>query len=162
MSYLVYLSLGTNLGDRQVNLQAALAALPVRVEVQAVSPVYQTPPWGYADQPHFLNQVLSAYTELSPLELLHYLKELEIRLGRQPNFRYGPRLIDLDILLYNEWILQNSELIIPHPHLHTRAFVLAPLADLAPDLVHPVLCKTVRELKAEVDCSKIEFYLGKA
>jgi 2-amino-4-hydroxy-6-hydroxymethyldihydropteridine diphosphokinase len=156
----VYLSLGTNIGDRLVNLTAALDAMPPVVKPLAHSPVYRTSPWGFADQPDFLNQVIKAETVLPPLELLAYLKKLEAQLGRQPSFHYGPRLIDLDILFYDDLVLKRPELIIPHPHLHERAFVLKPLVDLAPDLRHPVLGKTVKELLEEVDKSQIEIFTG--
>lgn len=140
------------------NLEAARLALPPQVSVVSASPVYETPPWGVADQPAFLNQALHTQTTLEPLDLLHYLKRLEERMGRQPGMRYGPRLIDLDILFYGNRILETPNLVIPHPRLAERAFVLVPLADLAPDLRHPLLGKTVRELLASVDCSGIQLY----
>jgi 2-amino-4-hydroxy-6-hydroxymethyldihydropteridine diphosphokinase len=153
---IVYLALGTNLGDRRANLRAAVKALPPEVRLLAESPIYETPPWGYAGQPAFLNQVIKAETELGPRALLAYLKRLETELGRMPTFRYGPRQIDLDILFYDDVILNEDGLTIPHPRLPERAFVLVPLADLAPDLQHPVLGKTVQQLLAEVDRSGIE------
>ncbi len=151
MSHQVYLALGSNLGDRLANLQAALDALPPTAQVQATSPVYETPPWGVVEQPLFLNQAAQVTTELPPLELLSSLKRLEAQMGRVPTVPYGPRLIDLDILFYDDLVLEASGLTIPHPHMAERAFVLVPLADLAPDLCHPVLGKTVRELLAGVD-----------
>jgi 2-amino-4-hydroxy-6-hydroxymethyldihydropteridine diphosphokinase len=152
----VYLSLGTNLGERQANLKAAEEALHPEVEIIARSPIYETPPWGYTDQPAFLNQVLVGCTELPPMELIRHLKEVEERLGRVPSFRYGPRLIDMDILFFDDLVLDSPDLAIPHPRLHERAFVLAPLADLAPDLRHPVLNKSVRELLQALDTSGIK------
>ena len=131
-----YLALGTNLGDRFANLQAAIHALPAAVRVLDQSPVYETLPWGLTDQPAFLNMVIRGETRLPPLELLKNLKDLETRLGRTPTVRWGPRLIDIDILFYDELVLNTPELTLPHPHLHERAFVLVPLADLDPDLVH--------------------------
>jgi 2-amino-4-hydroxy-6-hydroxymethyldihydropteridine diphosphokinase len=152
----VYIALGTNLGDRLANLNAAIEAMPPAVQVTARSPVYETTPWGYADQPDFLNQVVRAETGLSPPDLLVFLKGLEESLGRTPTFRNGPRLIDLDILFYANLVLDTPPLAIPHPRLADRAFVLAPLADLAPGLRHPVLGKTVAELLQAVDASQVK------
>jgi len=155
---ILYLALGSNLGDRFANLQAAMAALPPAVRVLARSPVYETPPWGLADQPAFLNMALKGRTALAPLDLLKHLKRLEIELGRLPAVRWGPRRIDMDILFYDRLILETPELTLPHPRLHERAFVLVPLADLAPDLRHPVLGAAVRELLAGVDTAGIRLY----
>ncbi len=154
----VYLALGTNLGDRQANLRAAVSSLPPAVVVQAKSPVYETPPWGLADQPDFLNMVLLGETRLSPHKLLSHLKQLETALGRTPSVRYGPRLIDIDILFFGDVVLDTPGLVLPHPRLHERAFVLVPLADLAPDLVHPRLKQTVRQLLAQIDTKGIRRY----
>jgi 2-amino-4-hydroxy-6-hydroxymethyldihydropteridine diphosphokinase len=154
----IYLALGSNLGDRSANLRSAIAALPPAVRVLQESPVYETPPWGFTDQSAFLNMVLKAETELGPVELLHRLKKLETRLGRQPAVRWGPRLIDMDILFYGDLVLDVQGLVIPHSHLHERAFVLVPLADLAPDLLHPVFCKSVQNLLAGVDASGVKLY----
>jgi 2-amino-4-hydroxy-6-hydroxymethyldihydropteridine diphosphokinase len=156
MSHLVYLALGTNLGDRLANLTSAIQALPPTVQPLAASRVYEPPPWGYVDLPAFLNQVIQAQTELAPLDLLAWLKRLETELGRQPGLRYGPRLIDLDILLYDDLQLETPALTVPHPRLSERAFVLAPLADLAPDLRPPGMDQTVRELLARLDRAGIE------
>lgn len=154
----VTLALGTNLGDRLDNLQAAIVALPPAVIVLKRSPVYETPPWGVTDQPAFLNMVLSGRTHLAPLALLPFLKDLETRMGRRPSIRYGPRKIDIDILFYDDIVLDTPGLTIPHPRLQERAFVLVPLADLAAGLVHPVLGKTVRQLLAEVDATGVKRY----
>jgi len=148
---IIYLALGANLGDRFANLKAAIAALPPAVRVLVQSPVYETPPWGLTDQPAFLNMVLKGETALAPVELLKRLKLLETGLGRLPAVRWGPRRIDMDILFYDKLILDTPELTIPHPHLHERAFVLVPLADLAPDLVHPLLSATIKQLRSAVD-----------
>ena len=155
---IIYLALGTNLGDRFANLQAAIAALPPAVRVLAQSPVYETPPWGLTDQPAFLNMVLKGETALAPVELLKRLKLLETELGRLPAVRWGPRRIDMDILFYDKLILDTPELTIPHPHLHERAFVLVPLADLAPDLVHPLLSATIKKLRSAVDTTGVKRY----
>jgi 2-amino-4-hydroxy-6-hydroxymethyldihydropteridine diphosphokinase len=151
MRHTVYLALGTNLGTRQDNLAEAQANLPPAVRVLRASPVYETEPWGFADQPRFLNQVVQAETDLAPADLLAYLKQLEVELGRTPTFHYGPRLIDLDILLYDDQQIETPDLTIPHPHMAERAFVLIPLNDLAPQLVIPGTGKTVEEIVKEKD-----------
>ena len=155
---IITLALGTNLGDRPGNLLAAIAALPPAVTVLEQSPVYETLPWGVTDQPDFLNMVIKGETHLLPQDLLKSLKELEIRLGRIPSIHYGPRKIDIDILFYDDLILATPELTLPHPHLHERAFVLVPLADLAPDQIHPIMQKTIRQLLANVDMAGVKRY----
>ncbi len=150
-----YLGLGSNIGDRAANLARAVAALPPEVRVLERSPIYETPAWGYVDQSPFLNMVIMAQTDLPPVALLAHIKRLEGQLGRTPSFRWGPRLIDIDILLYDDLSLNTPDLTIPHAHLQERPFVLVPLADLAPDLVHPVLGKTVGQLLAALDRSGI-------
>jgi len=144
--HIVYLALGSNLRDRLANLKEAIASLTPQMDVKAKSPVYETPPWGYTDQPKFLNQVIRAKTYVAPEPLLKHLKRLEVALGRQPNFRNGPRLIDIDLLFYDHVILNTPTLTLPHPRLHERGFVLLPLMDIAPEFVHPVLKKNVREM----------------
>ena len=151
MTQTTYIALGTNLGNRLANLRAAIAAFAPEIVVTAESHVYETPPWGYEDQPAFLNMVVKAETGLGPESLLKNLKQLEVELGREQNFRWGPRLIDLDILFYDNMVIDTPPLVIPHPRLHERAFVLVPLADVAPDLIHPIFQKSVSQLLAEVD-----------
>jgi 2-amino-4-hydroxy-6-hydroxymethyldihydropteridine diphosphokinase len=155
MNHAVYLALGSNLGDRLANLKRAVAALTPQMEVKAKSHVYETPPWGFEDQPRFLNQVIKVNTYLTPESLLKHLKRLEVALGRKATFPNGPRLIDIDILFYDDLVLDTPSLVIPHPRLHERGFVLLPLMDIAPDLVHPVLRKSVRELLAYCNVSDI-------
>ena len=156
MGHTIYLALGTNLGDRFANLRSAIAALPSHVRVLMESPIYETLPWGYTDQPAFLNMALKARTYLTPLALLSHLKHLETELGRTPTFHYGPRQIDIDILFYDNLVIETSGLVIPHPRLHERGFVLVPLADIAPDLCHPILDKTIHELLTSCDTTGIK------
>jgi 2-amino-4-hydroxy-6-hydroxymethyldihydropteridine diphosphokinase len=158
MSHTVYLGLGTNQGDRLANLQAARAALAPSVRLLQASPIYETEPWGFLDQPAFLNQALKTETGLPPVDLLAYLKDLEAQLGRRPNFRYGPRLIDIDILLYDNLVLSLPGLEIPHPRLAQRAFVLAPLADLAPDLCYPGNEHSLQELLEQTGCAGVTLF----
>ena len=146
----IYLGLGTNLGDRAANLQAAVIGLAKELVITAVSPLYQTAPWGVTDQPDFINMCLAAETALSPIELLTFIKDLEVEIGRLPSKRWGPRLIDIDLLFYANQILETENLKIPHPELAERAFVLCPLADIAPNFVHPVLRQTIAALAAKV------------
>ena len=155
MTHIIYIALGTNLGERLENLRAAIEAMTPDVTVLAESHVYETPPWGYEDQPAFLNMVVKAVTDLEPESLLKYLKQIEAELGREKSVRWGPRLIDLDILFYADLVLDTPPLVIPHPRLHERAFVLVPLADVAADYVHPVLGEFVWELLLKADVSGI-------
>jgi 2-amino-4-hydroxy-6-hydroxymethyldihydropteridine diphosphokinase len=147
---LVFLGLGSNLGDRLAHLRAALEGLKPAYQIERVSSVYETAPQLVTDQPAFYNLVCAGYTDLAPHDLLVFLKQLEARLGRQARYRYGPREIDLDILLYGDLLLSAPDLIIPHPRLAERAFVLVPLAEIAPDLLHPVLQQPISDLAAQV------------
>ena len=150
----VYLALGSNLGDRVANLRAAIAALAARVQVQRLSPVYETSPMYVLDQPRFLNMVVAGDTAISPTELLTFVKSVEAELGRGPGVRFGPRQIDIDILFYGDAVLALPGLDIPHPRLAERAFVLRPLADIASERGHPVLRRTVADLLADLDPSE--------
>ncbi len=152
----VYLGLGSNIGDRDANLSAALRALADIITVERISSVYDTAPMLYADQPRFHNLVCQATTSLSPDTLLHAAKEIERQLGRTSGPRYGPRVIDIDLLLYDKVIVNTPALTIPHPRMEERAFVLAPLAELAPTLTHPVLGETIAELLRRVPESDVE------
>jgi 2-amino-4-hydroxy-6-hydroxymethyldihydropteridine diphosphokinase len=157
--HIVYLALGTNLGDRSANLKQAISALTPQLEVRAKSAVYETPPWGFEDQPKFLNQVIKANTYLDPEPLLKHLKRLEVALGRKESFPNGPRLIDMDILFYDDLVVDRPSLVIPHPRLHERGFVLLPLMEIAPHLVHPVNKKSVREMAEMCNMEGIEKFV---
>lgn len=143
----IYVALGSNLGDRGAHLRAAIEKLPAAgIRVLRESPVYETEPVGYAHQPWFLNMVLEAETALFPMQLLARTARIERELGRVPTRPNGPRIIDIDILLYGKAAVHAARLEIPHPRMHQRRFVLAPLADLAPELIHPLFHRTVRQL----------------
>ena len=155
MNHIAYLALGSNLGNRLANLKAAILNFTPQMTIRKKSSVYETPPWGFQEQDAFLNQVVKVETNLEPEPLLRHLKRLETALGRVSNFQNGPRLIDIDILFFDDVIMDTPPLVIPHPRLHERAFVLVPLAQLAADLVHPVLHKSIGELLEGADQSEI-------
>lgn len=147
----VYIGIGSNLGDREENCLKALELLAGKnVLIKRRSAFYETEPWGVKDQPRFINMAVEAETDLPPRELLILLKDVERRLGRVEGARWGPRVIDLDILLYNGLVLKEPGLEIPHPLMHERDFVLAPLSEIAPDVIHPVLGKSIEELKRDL------------
>ena len=145
-SVVVYLGLGSNMGNRQDNLDKAIGFLSQRLRVGKVSSVYDTEPVGNPNQPRFLNLVCQVYTTLAPKELLTLAKGIESKLGRALGKSNAPRPIDIDILFYGDQVIETPELVIPHPRLVERAFVLVPLAEIAPDLRHPVIGKPIEEL----------------
>lgn len=149
-THTVYLALGANIGDRRGNLAAALQRLREVMEIEIISSIYETEPVGFADQPRFLNTVCRGKTWLQAENLLKYVKEIEAAIGRKPSFRNGPRPIDIDILFYDDLQLEQEHLTIPHPRMRERAFVLAPLAEIAPDAIDPVSGKAARDLLAAV------------
>jgi len=156
-NHTVYLSLGSNLGDRAGNLRAAIGALPgAGARVAKVSSMYETEPVDYLEQPWFLNCAVEAETALAPLDLLRALRGIEAQLGSQKEFAKGPRLLDMDILLYGDETIELPDLQIPHPRMLRRNFVLAPLAEIAPALKHPSWTANVAEfLATSADASQV-------
>jgi 2-amino-4-hydroxy-6-hydroxymethyldihydropteridine diphosphokinase len=153
---LMYLSLGSNLNDRYANLQRAITGLQKHFTITAISPVYLTEPWGDTDQPAFLNICVAAATNIPPHDALRLIKALEAEMGREPTRRWGPRLIDIDILFYDKLVLADQELTIPHPRIAERAFVLAPLADIIPDFRHPQTDETIEEMLDRLGTAGVE------
>ena len=150
----VSICLGSNMGDREMLLKKALERIEKLVHIQAASSVYETEPVGYEAQGWFLNMVIQGMTRLFPDVLLERLQDIEAALGRQRDIANGPRTIDLDILFYGSEIIKTGKLTVPHPELHKRAFVLEPLAEIAPGLMHPVLHKNIAALLSQADCGK--------
>ena len=146
---IAYLALGTNIGNKRRNMITAAALFAERVgDVLALSGFYETEPWGFQSENTFLNAALQLDTSLSPLELLKATQEIEIEMGRtqKSNGAYHDRIIDIDILLYDNLVLQTPELTLPHPLMHERLFVMEPLAEIAPNVIHPVFKKPVISL----------------
>jgi 2-amino-4-hydroxy-6-hydroxymethyldihydropteridine diphosphokinase len=150
-AHTVHIALGSNLGDRLENLARAQEMMSRFMEFTAISSVYETPPWGVLEQPRFLNQVVRGRTSLLPLCLLNRLKKIEKSMGRVKTVRFGPRVIDLDILLYGERTINTPYLQVPHPRMQERAFVMVPLAEISPGLVVPREERLVQEILAQLD-----------
>jgi 2-amino-4-hydroxy-6-hydroxymethyldihydropteridine diphosphokinase len=146
----IYLALGSNLGDRNNNIARALEMLEPRVHVEAVSPLYETDPVGGPPQPRYLNGACRVTTGLEPHPLLDYVKGIEARLGRGSGPRWGPRPIDIDIVLYGNRVVSDSDLTIPHPRMLERTFVLRPLVDLDPDLIHPITGERLADVLTKI------------
>ena len=155
-THLVYIGFGSNIGNRLAHIRNAIHALSKTegITLQKISALYKTDPVGYEAQAYFLNGVAAIQTNLPPLSLLHTLKDIEIAIGRKHRIRWGPREIDLDILIYGDLCLQTEKLVIPHPEMHLRRFVLAPLTEIAPDLVHPVFQETIHALLENLEDDK--------
>ena len=147
----VYIGIGSNLGDREEHCLKAIRLFSEKgILVTRRSSMYETEPWGVKDQPKFLNMAIEGETGLTPAGLLEVLKMTEDEVGRTKTYRWGPRVIDLDILLYDDLVISTPELTIPHPRMHEREFVLRPLAEIAPEKIHPMLKKTMRELLSDL------------
>lgn len=142
----IFLSLGSNLGNREDNLRRAVELLQRDIQITAMSWLYETDPVGVTEQPSFLNLVVGGATSLEPVELLRMVKRIEDEVGRRPTYRWGPRILDIDILLYGDLVVDTPELVLPHREMSRRAFVLVPLTEIAPDVIEPAARLTVRQL----------------
>lgn len=148
----VYIGIGSNIGNREENCEkAARLLLGNGITVTNMSLMIETEPWGVTDQQKFVNMAVEAQTDLGPEELLVVLKKIEFDMGRLPSARWGPRLVDLDILFYDDLVMKMDDLEIPHPYIKERDFVLKPLAEIAPEKMHPVFKKSVKELLEELE-----------
>ena len=154
--HVAYIGFGSNIGDRLAHIQNAIHILSKMegIALKQISSIYKTAPVGYKEQAQFLNGVAAIQTTLPPHSLLHTLKDIETAIGRKHRIRWGPREIDLDILIYEDLCVQTEKLVIPHPQMHLRGFVLVPLAEIAPDLVHPVFQETIHTLLKRLEDGK--------
>ncbi|UEG52331.1 2-amino-4-hydroxy-6-hydroxymethyldihydropteridine diphosphokinase [Mucilaginibacter daejeonensis] len=147
----VYLLLGSNLGDRAAYLQQGIQHIESRVgQVVTTSDVYRTQSWGNTDAPDYLNQVILIHTDKTARQVLNEILAIELLLGRKREEKWGSRTLDIDILFYGDQVINEPDLIVPHPHLHNRRFTMEPLAQIAPDLIHPILQKDISQLKNEL------------
>lgn len=152
---IVYIGIGSNLGNRQKNCCRAIELLEKKgIVVKKISSVYDTEPWGVTDQPRFINIAIEVETKLEPYQLLIALKDIEKEIGRGETFKWGPRIVDMDILLFDDLFLQDNSLQIPHPLMHKRDFVLKPLCEIAPEKIHPLLKVRICDLLKELEKSK--------
>ncbi|MFO0718666.1 MAG: 2-amino-4-hydroxy-6-hydroxymethyldihydropteridine diphosphokinase [Candidatus Paceibacterota bacterium] len=156
----IYLALGTNIGDREKNIKEAVVLLQEKIEDMKIAPLYESRPQGYSEQENFLNSVLVGQTDLPPQDLLLFVKNIEKKLGREERIRNGPREIDLDILFYDDLVLNTQNLVIPHPRIPERDFVLLPLVDLAESFIHPLLKISLKSLLNNV--CKERYVVGKS
>ncbi len=158
----VFLGLSTNIGSKEENLRTALSEIEGFAKVEKISSFYKTPPYGYRDQDDFLNMATEISTELTAIELIVKLQEVEHKMGRVREIKNGPRVIDIDILLYKDEIIKHPNLKVPHPEMHKRNFVLAPLTEIAPETKHPTLNQKIKTLQEElINPDKVEIWIKK-
>ncbi|MCX7883755.1 MAG: 2-amino-4-hydroxy-6-hydroxymethyldihydropteridine diphosphokinase [Caloramator sp.] len=157
----VYVAFGTNMGDKNKNIEKAIEMMKDRgLKVIKISQVYKTEPYGYTAQPEFLNGVLEAITSLDAVDVLKTLLEIEKDMGRVREFKWGPRIIDLDILFFNDDVIDEKDLKVPHPDMQNREFVLKPLCEIAPDFIHPVLKKSIKNMLLELNLKNKQKWEG--
>lgn len=154
----VFLGLGANVGDRERNINSAIEFLQGKVHDIKVASIYESKPVGYKNQANFLNTALMGFTDLSPLELLNFIKQIEVKVGRVKRLRWGPREIDIDILFYEDLIYQDNSIQIPHPRLQERDFVLKPLLDLESKFIHPVFKKSLSDLYSKLETKELSIF----
>lgn len=148
----VYVAFGSNIGDKNKNIEKAIEMMNARgLNIIKISQIYKTEPYGYTNQPEFLNGVLEALTDLDAMDVLYTLLNIEKDLGRVREFKWGPRIIDLDILFFNDDVIDEKDLKVPHPDMQNREFVLKPLCEIAPNFMHPVLKKSVKDMLLELE-----------